>query len=76
MGFDWIASPACTELEQLTMDWLCGMLGLPRRWRHDSAGPGGGVIQGSAGESAIVVSGMAIPQRLHRRWARAGPGLT
>ena len=21
MGFDWIASPACTELEVITLDW-------------------------------------------------------
>ena len=55
MGFDWIASPACTELEVVTLDWLAGLLNLPERFLGRSEGPGGGVIQGSAGESATVV---------------------
>ena len=93
MGFDWIASPACTELEVVTLDWLASFLNLPdkffgrskvreggarkegeeflrvqstssllltpsmphRRPTFSSQGPGGGVIQGSAGESATVV---------------------
>ena len=29
MGFSWIASPACTELETLVLDWLGRALGLP-----------------------------------------------
>jgi len=28
----WIASPAATELELVTMDWLAQLLGLPRGW--------------------------------------------
>ncbi|GMI28291.1 hypothetical protein TrCOL_g13058 [Triparma columacea] len=55
MGFDWIASPACTELEVVTLDWLAQFLNLPDCFLHSSPGPGGGVIQGSAGESATVV---------------------
>eukprot|EP00658_Telonema_sp_P-2_P047060 TRINITY_DN3555_c0_g1_i5.p1 TRINITY_DN3555_c0_g1~~TRINITY_DN3555_c0_g1_i5.p1 ORF type:complete len:526 (+),score=107.89 TRINITY_DN3555_c0_g1_i5:44-1621(+) len=54
MGFDWIASPACTELEVVCLDWLAQLLQLPPVFRHSAPGPGGGVIQGSAGESAIV----------------------
>jgi len=55
MGFDWIASPACTELEVVTLDWLARFLNLPEKFLGSSKGPGGGVIQGSAGESATVV---------------------
>ncbi|GMH84070.1 hypothetical protein TL16_g09807 [Triparma laevis f. inornata] len=55
MGFDWIASPACTELEVVTLDWLGQFLNLPDKFLGSSEGPGGGVIQGSAGESATVV---------------------
>ena len=55
MGFDWIASPAATELESIVLDWLARFLGLPSKFMMDAAGPGGGVIQGSAGESATVV---------------------
>ena len=55
MGFDWIASPACTELEVITLDWLATILNLPDKFKAAASGPGGAVIQGSAGESAIVV---------------------
>ena len=60
MGFDWIASPACTELEVHVLDWLAHFLHLPDRFKASKAGPGGGVIQGSAGESATVVLLAAI----------------
>ena len=60
MGFDWIASPACTELEVVTLDWLAQILCLPRSFLNCESGPGGSVIQGSAGESAIVVILAAI----------------
>jgi aromatic-L-amino-acid decarboxylase len=32
VGFLWRTSPALTELEELTMDWLAQLLGLPREW--------------------------------------------
>ena len=32
IGFLWRTSPALTELEELTMDWLAQLLGLPRGW--------------------------------------------
>ena len=37
------ASPACTELEVVMMDWLAKMLQLPEEFM--SGGKGGGVIQ-------------------------------
>lgn len=63
MGFDWIASPACTELELLMLDWLGRFLRLPERLLPHGPGRGGGVIQGSAGEAAIVVLLAAVQAR-------------
>ena len=54
VGFTWMANPACTELEMITMDWLCKMAGLPNHFLHSSPGNGGGVIQGSASERSLV----------------------
>jgi aromatic-L-amino-acid decarboxylase len=59
-GMLWTTSPACTELEQLTLDWLAEMLGLPAEFRAD--GPGGGVIQDTASSAALV----ALLAALHR----------
>lgn len=62
MGFDWIASPACTELEVVVLEWLARLLHLPSKFLGSEPGPGGGVIQGSAGEAAIVALLGAIRQ--------------
>ena len=40
-----IASPACTELEVVMLDWLGKMLALPDEFLACSGGRGGGVIQ-------------------------------
>ena len=40
-----IASPACTELEVVMLDWLGKMLALPEEFLACSGGRGGGVIQ-------------------------------
>ena len=40
----WSASPACTELEAVVMDWAAEMLGLDATF-HNISGTGGGVIQ-------------------------------
>lgn len=57
-NFSWIGSPAATELETIVMDWLGKLLGLPQqflsRLSEGSVGPGGGVIQGTASEAALV----------------------
>jgi aromatic-L-amino-acid decarboxylase len=44
IGFSWIASPACTELEAIVMDWLAKAISLPESFH--STGNGGGIIQG------------------------------
>ncbi|KAJ8973717.1 hypothetical protein NQ317_009311, partial [Molorchus minor] len=54
IGFSWIASPACTELEVVMMDWLGKMLNLPKEFLACSGGKGGGVIQGTASEATLV----------------------
>ncbi|OCH88704.1 aromatic-L-amino-acid decarboxylase [Obba rivulosa] len=53
-GFNWLASPACTELEMVVMDWSAKLLGLGDHFLH-SSGKGGGVIQTTASELALVV---------------------
>lgn len=51
VGFSWIAAPAATELEQVVCDWFAKLLDLPACFLSSS--PGGGVIQGSASDSAL-----------------------
>uniref|UniRef100_A0A673XUE2 Aromatic-L-amino-acid decarboxylase n=1 Tax=Salmo trutta TaxID=8032 RepID=A0A673XUE2_SALTR len=48
------ASPACTELETVMMDWLGKMLKLPEDFIAGTHGQGGGVIQGTASEATLV----------------------
>ncbi|XP_010783331.1 aromatic-L-amino-acid decarboxylase-like, partial [Notothenia coriiceps] len=45
IGFSWAASPACTELETVMLDWLGKMLNLPEDFIAGTEGQGGGVIQ-------------------------------
>lgn len=52
----------------VTLDWLGKFLQLPERFLSSSPGPGGAVIQGSAGESAIVIL-LAATRRAQRRKA-------
>ncbi|XP_008553493.1 aromatic-L-amino-acid decarboxylase [Microplitis demolitor] len=74
VGFSWIASPACTELEVVTMNWLGKMLGLPKEFLNCSEGPGGGVIQGSASE-ATLVGLLAAKERMVRRLKKENPDM-
>ncbi|XP_048468580.1 aromatic-L-amino-acid decarboxylase [Rhincodon typus] len=54
IGFSWAASPACTELETVMLDWLGKMLNLPEEFLAVTGTGGGGVIQGTASESTLV----------------------
>ncbi|WWC87059.1 uncharacterized protein L201_001944 [Kwoniella dendrophila CBS 6074] len=54
-GFNWICSPACTELEQVVVEWAARMLGLSENF-WGSSGIGGGVIMGSASDSAFTAA--------------------
>uniref|UniRef100_A0A2K5UM73 Aromatic-L-amino-acid decarboxylase n=2 Tax=Macaca TaxID=9539 RepID=A0A2K5UM73_MACFA len=69
------ASPACTELETVMMDWLGKMLELPKAFLTENAGEGGGVIQGSASEATLVALLAARTKAIHRLQA-ASPELT
>ncbi|XP_064642633.1 aromatic-L-amino-acid decarboxylase-like [Lineus longissimus] len=53
VGFSWAASPACTELECIVLDWLGKMIGLPNMFLHEH-GSGGGVLQGSASDCVLL----------------------
>ncbi|KAG5678534.1 hypothetical protein PVAND_008201 [Polypedilum vanderplanki] len=55
IGFSWAASPACTELETIVLDWLGKAIGLPDAFLALKEGSkGGGVIQTSASECILV----------------------
>ncbi|XP_045484824.1 tyrosine decarboxylase [Pieris rapae] len=55
IGFSWAASPACTELEVIILDWIGKAIGLPPAFLALQEGSkGGGVIESSASESVLV----------------------
>ncbi|XP_063698452.1 tyrosine decarboxylase [Culicoides brevitarsis] len=55
IGFSWAASPACTELETIVLDWLGKAIGLPDEFLALKEGSkGGGVIQTSASECVLA----------------------
>ncbi|CAA7408904.1 unnamed protein product [Spirodela intermedia] len=51
VGFNWMSSPAATELETIVMDWLAKMLRLPEAFLF--SGGGGGVLQGTTCEGLL-----------------------
>jgi aromatic-L-amino-acid decarboxylase len=63
-AFNWICSPAITELETVVMDWVAKMLALPECYL--SKGEGGGIIQGTASE-VVVTAVVAARERILRR---------
>ncbi|HSP81538.1 MAG TPA: pyridoxal-dependent decarboxylase [Myxococcaceae bacterium] len=67
-GMLWSTSPAATELETRVLDWLCELTGLPESYRS-STGTGGGVIQGTASEAALVAM-VAARARVLRKLGR------
>ncbi|KAJ7076898.1 pyridoxal phosphate-dependent transferase [Mycena belliarum] len=54
-GFNWSCSPACTELEAIVMDWSAQLLGLGSAF-HNAAGVGGGALQTTASDSALIAT--------------------
>jgi len=65
-AFNWICSPAVTELETIVMDWVANLLALPDCYLSTSPNGGGGIIQGTASE-VIVTAVVAARERLIRR---------
>ena len=52
-AFNWICSPAITELEIIVLDWLAILFNLPSCFQ--SASEGGGVIQGTTSEAVVTM---------------------
>ncbi|XP_062014660.1 phenylacetaldehyde synthase-like [Rosa rugosa] len=64
VGFNWVSSPAATELEHIVMDWLADMLQLPKSFHF--SGNGGGVLHGSTCEAIVCTMAAARDQMLSR----------
>nr|AHN53383.1 aromatic L-amino acid decarboxylase [Rosa rugosa] len=64
VGFNWVSSPAATELENIVMDWLGDMLQLPKSFHF--SGNGGGVLHGSTCEAIVCTMVAARDQMLSR----------
>jgi aromatic-L-amino-acid/L-tryptophan decarboxylase len=64
LGLNWQASPALTELEELTTDWLRQMLGLSPAWS--------GVIQDTASTATLVALICARERTTDHGAARGG----
>ena len=63
-AFNWVCSPAITELETVVMDWVAKLIALPSDFLSD--GEGGGIIQGTASE-VILTALVAARERIIRR---------
>ncbi|KAK4421057.1 Tyrosine/DOPA decarboxylase 2 [Sesamum alatum] len=64
VGFNWMSSPAATELESIVMDWLGKMLKLPAEFLF--SGGGGGVLQGTTCEAILCTVVAARDQMLKK----------
>jgi aromatic-L-amino-acid decarboxylase len=64
LGLNWQASPALTELEDLTTDWLRQMMGLSRHWS--------GAIQDTASTATLVALLCARERATNFAAARGG----
>ena len=71
-AFNWLCSPACTELETVVMDWLVKAFALPETYLSTSENGGGGVIQGSASEAVVTVMVAARERYLRMRAEEEG----
>lgn len=63
-AFNWVCSPAITELETVVMDWVAKLIALPSDFLSD--GEGGGIIQGTASE-VVLTALVAARERIIRR---------
>ncbi|EEQ86153.1 hypothetical protein RJZ56_006854 [Blastomyces dermatitidis] len=77
-AFNWLCSPACTELEIIVMDWMAQALGLPDCFLSAASSKsgkstGGGTIQGTASE--IVATVIVAARERHVRDKALAEGL-
>ncbi|KAJ5724217.1 hypothetical protein N7488_002252 [Penicillium malachiteum] len=63
-AFNWLCSPACTEMETIVMDWVAKALGLPACFLSTSENLGGGVIQNSASDAIATMMVAARERRV------------
>ncbi|GMP67053.1 hypothetical protein CsSME_00027173 [Camellia sinensis var. sinensis] len=63
VGFNWISSPAATELEAIVVDWMGKMLKLPQSFLF--SGGGGGVLHGSTCEAIVCTLAAARDKALN-----------
>ncbi|XP_054282189.1 3,4-dihydroxyphenylacetaldehyde synthase 2-like [Macrosteles quadrilineatus] len=75
MGFSWMTSPACTELEMVMMDWLAKAMDLPTDLLNSSDSEGGGCLQGSASE-ATLMGLLVAKEKAVRRLQKEHPELS
>ncbi|CAF4773546.1 unnamed protein product [Pieris macdunnoughi] len=79
IGFSWAASPACTELEIIMLDWMGKAIGLPPAFLAlEEGSKGGGVIEGSASECVLVsmlAARAAAIKRLKHQFPTVDEGL-
>ena len=68
-GMMWATSPVCTELENVMVDWMVDLLGLPAGWKTTEQG--GGVFQQTASDAAHVALVVARDET-QRRGAAIG----
>jgi aromatic-L-amino-acid/L-tryptophan decarboxylase len=71
-AFNWLCSPACTELETVVTDWLCRALSLPPTFLSTSPNGGGGTIQGSASEAIVTCMVAARERYIFRKCSAEG----
>ncbi|KMT18885.1 hypothetical protein BVRB_2g029860 [Beta vulgaris subsp. vulgaris] len=62
VGFNWISSPAATELEAIVMDWMGKLLNLPQDFLF--SGGGGGVMHESTCEAVVCTLAAARDRAL------------
>ncbi|OHF02157.1 hypothetical protein CORC01_02437 [Colletotrichum orchidophilum] len=67
--FNWICSPAVTELETIVLDWLAKLLSLPDVYLSTAPTRGGGVLHGTASEAVLTVMVAARDKFLRQRTA-------
>ncbi|XP_057454757.1 tyrosine decarboxylase 1-like [Lotus japonicus] len=64
VGFNWVSSPAATELETIVMDWLGQALNLPKTFLFSEKNGGGGVLLGTTCEAILCTLVAARDQKL------------
>ncbi|KAK1424006.1 hypothetical protein QVD17_19317 [Tagetes erecta] len=68
--FNWLASPAATELEMVVLEWVLNLLQLPKSFWFSS--DGGGVLLGSTCEALVCTLVAAREKKLSKVAAEEG----